>query len=181
MQVFEMLDYEHRLIGQALQVARGCARRLAQPGARMEPVVQELADFYSHFVSECHQIKEFQLFIRLLQKGRSYVIAPIASLHAEHGRCAQLSEALASAWCCAQEGQAGACELVSGYLTDYVALMQEHLVKEDRFYQVTQPILEAADQAELKSVFERLERETLGEAEHRRYCEWATQAAGLYA
>ena len=62
MNVFEILDYEHQLIGHALQAAQGCARRLAQPGAQMEPLVQELADFSSHFVSECHQVKRVQSF-----------------------------------------------------------------------------------------------------------------------
>lgn len=175
MNVFEILDYEHQLIGHALQAAQGCARRLAQPGAQMEPLVQELADFSSHFVSECHQVKEFNLFIRLLQKGRSYVIAPITGLHDEHSRGAQLSAALEQAWCCAQEKQAGTCELAAGYLADYVALMQVHLTKEDRFYKVTQPILEAVDHTGLKLLFEKVEEETLGVEGYARYCQWAAQ------
>ncbi len=177
MNIFETLDYEHQLIGKALQVAKTCARRMAVPGATAEPVGQELKGFCFGFVNQCHQVKEFNLFVRLLQKGRSYVIAPITSLHAEHGELARLIGLLEAAWTCAEKGEAGACARVSGYLSEYAALMQAHLVKEDRFYKLTSTALEAADQATLQTDFERLDRETLGAEGYGRYCQWAHQAA----
>ena len=178
MNVFESLSYEHKLIANMLEVAQACALRMAQPGAVVEPVGQELTRFCDKFISQCHQVKEFNLFIRLLQKGRSYVIEPIVSLHAEHSRLAQLTGALDAAWRMGTDGQAGACELVVCYLTDYAALQQEHMLKEDCFYRVNESILEAADQAELTAVFNELERKTLGVEGHARYCQWACQTAG---
>jgi len=161
-----------------MELAQALARRMAQPGATTEPLGQELSSFCLKFISQCHQVKEFNLFIRLLQKGRSYVIAPITGLHAEHSRLNQLTVSLDAAWRCAQEGQAGACELVAGYLTNYGVLMQEHLVKEDRFYKLTSSILEAHDLVELKSGFEQLNQEALGQQGHAHYCAWASQQAG---
>jgi hemerythrin-like domain-containing protein len=78
-----------------------------------------------------------------------------------------------------REGQAGAGELVAGYLTDYAALMEAHILKEDRFYKVTEPFLEAADHVELKAVFDKLEQETLGADGHAHYCQWAYQLADM--
>ena len=178
MNIFEVLDYEHRVIAQAMQLAQSFALRLAQPGATTEPLGQELSNFCSKFISQCHQVKEFNLFIRLLQKGRSYVIAPVTGLHAEHSRLVQLTASLDAAWRCAQDGQAGARELMAGYLTEYATLMQEHLVKEDRFYKLTSSILETADLEDLKSGFEQLDHDTLGKHGHAHYCAWAEQQAG---
>jgi hemerythrin-like domain-containing protein len=178
MNIFEILEYEHQAIAPALRVAQSCAQRLAQPGAVADPVGQELIGFCDKFVSQCHQVKEFSLYIRLLQKGRSYVIAPIASLHAEHSRLAQLTESLDAAWRLAMEGQPGACELVAGYLRDYAALMEAHILAENRFYRMSETILGVADLAELKTAFAELDQEALGADGHARYCQWAQQLAG---
>jgi hemerythrin-like domain-containing protein len=178
MNVFEILDHEHQLIGPALKVAQSCALRMGQPGAAADQLGQELIGFCDKFVSQCHQVKEFNLYVRLLQKGRSYVIAPIASLHAEHSRLAQLTESLDAAWRLATEGQPGAGELVAGYLTDYAALMEAHILKEERFYRVTDSILGYSDHVELKATFDRLDQAMLGADGHARYCQWVYQLAG---
>jgi len=178
MNIFEILDYEHQVIAQAMELAQAFAQRMAQPGATAEPLGQELSSFCIKFVSQCHQVKEFNLFIRLLQKGRSYVIAPVTGLHSEHSRLTHLTAAVDAAWRCAQEGQVGACELTAGYLAEYATLMQEHLVKEDRFYKLTSTILESADLEELRSGFEKLDHDTLGKQGHAHYCAWAKQQAG---
>lgn len=175
MNIFEALDYEHQLIANALQLARSCALRMALPDAAAEPAGQELAGFCLDFISQCHQAKEFNLFVRLLQKGHSHVIAPITGLHADHNRFNQLTEALEAAWRCARDEQPGAYALVAGYLADYAALMQEHMQKEERFYLVIQSVLTPADQEELTATFERINSETLGAGGHERYCQWADQ------
>jgi hemerythrin-like domain-containing protein len=61
MNVIEILDHEHQLIVPALIVAQSCALRIAQPGAAMVPVGQELVGFLNTFISQCHQFKEFNL------------------------------------------------------------------------------------------------------------------------
>lgn len=177
MNVFEILDHEHQMIAPALRAAQAYALHMTQPGATVEPAAQELIGFFNKFVSQCHQVKEYHLFIRLLQKGRSYVIAPIATLHAEHSRLARMTEALDAAWQWAADGHAGACELVAGYFTDYAALMDEHLLKEERFYRVTDSILEPADHLKLGAEFDRLEQETLGADRCKSPNQWAFQVA----
>jgi hemerythrin-like domain-containing protein len=179
MPVLEILDYEHQLILQVLKVAHASARRMARHGAAVEPVGQALTGFCDKFISQCHQAKEFNLFRCLLQKERAYVVAPIAHFQAEHNRLAQLTESLGVAWRLTKDGHAGACELVVGYLKDYAALMQAHIRKEDRFFKVTQTLLEPADQLSLKAAFDKLEQEMLGADGHARYCQWAYQLTGL--
>ena len=178
MNVMEILDHEHQLIAPALQVAQAYARRLALPGAVADPVGFELVGFLDKFVSQCHQTKEFVLFVSLLRKGHASVTSPVAGLHAEHSRLAQLTEALAVAWQMLVDGQMGSGELVAGYLADYAALLQEHLLKEERFYKVTHAVLAAEDHSELKAVFEKVEQETLGADGYSRYSRWASELAG---
>jgi len=177
MNVFDILDHEHQMIAPALRAAQAYALRMAHPGASVEPAAQELIGFFNKFVSQCHQVKEYHLFICLLQKGRSYVIAPIASLHAEHSRLARMTESLDAAWQWGVDGHAGACELVAGYFTDYAALMDAHILKEDRFYRVTESILETADHLELGAAFDRLEQETLGADRYKDYGKWTYRVA----
>ena len=68
--------------------------------------------------------------------------------------------------------------LVAGYLTDYAALMETHILKEERFYRVTDSILGGSDHAELKATFDRLDEAALGADGHARYCQWVYQLAG---
>jgi hemerythrin-like domain-containing protein len=178
MNAFERLDYEHQLILPVLRLARTCAQRMAQPGAVADLMGQELIGFLGKFISQCHQVKEFNLFIRLLQKGRSYVIAPITNLHAENSELARIAESLDSAWGRARQGQAGACELVAGCFEAYAVLMEAHILKEDRFYRVIDTILDTIDLLDLKATFDQIEQETLGLGGHEHYRQWALQFAG---
>jgi len=178
MNIFEILDHEHQLITPALKVVKSCAVRIAQSGATVEPVGIELVGFLDKFISHCHQAKEYNLYLRLLKKEHAQILTPIVTLHAENSRLAQLTESLDASWRMVTDGQAGAGELVAGYFTDYASLMQAHLQKEERFYKVVAPILEATDHLELTATFDKLEQETLGAEGHERYCQWAYKLAG---
>jgi hemerythrin-like domain-containing protein len=178
MNIFEILDHEHQLIAPALKEAKSCALRITQSGATVEPVGLELVGFLDKFISQCHQAKEYSLYLRLLKKEHAQILTPIVTLHAENSQLAQLTESLDASWRMVMDGLAGASELVAGYFTDYAALMQAHLQKEDRFYKVVEPILEATDHIELKATFDKLEQETLGAEGHERYCHWAYKLTG---
>ena len=175
MNIFEILGFEHQLISNALQLARAYARRMAYPGAVAEPEGQALAGFCLSFISRCHQAKEFNLFVRLLQYGHSEVIAPITGLHAEHHRLDELTAALDAEWRCAPADQAGAYARMAGHLSNYAALMEAHMLKEERFYLVIESSLTPADHAALAATFGQIDQETLGAGGHTRYCQWAGQ------
>jgi len=173
MNAIEILEYEHQLILDVLRMAQAQARLLAISDNM--PVSKEpgMADFCAKFISRCHHAKEFELFVTLLQKGRSYVIGPITSFRAEHSHLCQLTASLAVVWKLRDEGQAGAAQVVAEYLTDYAGLMHDHIQKENRFYQVVSEILDDTDHLAIKAAFDRLDGETLGTDGHDRYCRWA--------
>jgi len=178
MNVFEQLEQEHQLISEVLKIAGPQAQRQTPAGAEANPVGRELTEFCERFVSKCHQAKEFNLFLRLLQKGGSSVIVPIIGFHTEHTRLARMAGSLGVVWSLTAEAPTGDWALASGYLADYVALLLTHLAEEDRFYQANRTVLEAYDLADLGVVFDQLEQTMLGAGGYQRYCRWAKQLMG---
>ena len=160
-----------------LQVGQSLARRMALPGASVEPIGLELTGFCEQFVSDYHQAKEFHLFTCLLRSRHSVLITPIVGLHYEHSKLTQMSESLTVAWRLTTEGLVGGCELCAGTLADYVALLQAHLLKEDRFYGVVAHLLDDSDQAQLGAAFAQLELATATAGGHERYVRWAVDQA----
>ena len=154
------------------------ARRMALPGASVEPIGLELTGFCEQFVSDYHQAKEFHLFTCLLRSRHSVLMTPIVGLHYEHSKLTQMSESLTVAWRLTTEGLVGGCELCAGTLADYVALLQAHLLKEDRFYGVVAHLLDDSDPALLDAAFVQIEQETVATDGQERYVPWAVcQAA----
>lgn len=178
MNIFEVLAYEHALIAKVMQVGQSLARRMALHGAIAEPVGADLTGFCEQFTSHYHQAKEFRLFIALLNSRHSARITPIFGLHHEHSQLSQLTGSLTVAWQLIAERQAGGCELFAGYLADYVSLMQEHLLRENRFYAVVAHLLDDSDPALLDAAFVQIEQETVATDGQERYVPWAVcQAA----
>ena len=173
MSAIEILEYEHQLILDVLSMAQNRVRLLAVADNQSKAKDSRLPDFCAKFICRCHHAKEFELFVTLLQKGRSYVIGPITMFHSEHSRLGQLSASLAVTWRLMDEGHADAPWVVAEYLNDYVGLMRAHLQKEKRFYQVVSEILDDNDHLAIKAAFDKLDGEILGAEGHDQYCRWA--------
>lgn len=162
MNAFEVLDYEHQVMSPALTRARSIAVCMARPSPDTEQVAAKLIVFFQVFISQRHERKEHALFLYLMRKGLSFVVAPIAGFNEEHFRLHELTDALAAAWRVGLHNGGGSRARVAQYLADYAALMQAHILKEDRFYRVTKSILDAADLLDLKTAFEKIDQGTSG-------------------
>ena len=173
--IFEILESEHRLVAKVLTVAHSCIPSMAQPGAAVQPVSPELIGFCGQFVSRYHLPREFELFRCLQRKGCASITAPMRGLLAEHGRLALLTGMMeASCWLNAAD-QPGASTRVAGYLSDYIALTQEHMLKEDRFIRTAFSLVDSFDQTALAVAFEKLEQDLPGAAQRAHYVQWAQQ------
>ena len=172
MNVIEILEYEHQLILGVLWVLQD---RIT--GIKNDlPVADEpaVADFCAKFIGACHCAKEFELFMKLLQKNSTSIfIGPVTSFHTEHNQLCQQTSALTVAWRLKAERQPGAGQVVADYLTAYINFMRPLIKKENYFYELVVDVLDAADHQELKNVFDKLDGEVLGPTGHDQYCRWA--------
>jgi len=172
MNVLEILEYEHQLIQGVFWVMQPQIPVIKND----VPVANEseVADFCAKFIGTCHCAKEFELFVKLLQKEPSPIIAgPVSSLHTEHNQLRQQTSALTVAWKLKTEQQPGAGQRVAEYLAAYIDLMNELIKKENYFYESVDSVLGDTDQLELKDAFDKLDGELLGAGGHDRYCRWA--------
>ena len=172
MNVLEILEYEHQLILGVLWVMQ--ARVPAIEADRPIANESEVVDFCARFIGECHCAKEFELFVRLLQKTQSSIfIGPVTSFHTEHDQLCQQTSALTVAWKLKTTRKPGAGQMVAEHLNAYTNLMRALIKKENYFYEIVGSVLDDADQLELKGAFDKRDDEVLGTGGHDHYCRWA--------
>lgn len=168
MQALEVLMQEHRAIEHGLAVLEAAAHRLER-GERVPPdKLAALLEFFRVFADKCHHAKEEGLlFPELEARGMPREGGPIGVMLSEHeeGRAlqAQMRDALAADDGAARRQFVGAAHR-------YIALLRQHIQKEDNvLFKMAQGFLSADDDRRLTEVFERHEREEVGEGEHERF------------
>jgi len=179
MRTTDDLKQEHRLIESVLSALE---RSIQEPG-RGSPVShdfgEKLLDFLRGFVDRCHHAKEERyLFKRLESRGISRETGLLSEILHEHGEGRAHVRALASSWPGAAEGDLPASNTFTEHARAYAKLLRVHIDKEDnRLFPIADQTLSGADDAELMDLFERLEREEIGEGVHEKYHQWAHAAA----
>jgi hemerythrin-like domain-containing protein len=150
---------EHRLIEQALGSLEAYAGQV-RAGAPMErAVVGEYADFLRGFTDGCHHGKEEDiLFRRLLERGFTRESGPLAVMFHEHEvgrRHVRVFTEIALRPETAVAADAG--EFLDS-ASDYVPLLRQHIVKEDRIlYPMALQVLTAPEFDAMSSQFEEFE------------------------
>jgi hemerythrin-like domain-containing protein len=160
---------EHRTIERMLRIVSNATDRL-EKGQRVEKELWvDASDFLRNFADKCHHAKEEkQLFMKMMERGVSGEVGPIAVMLREHedGRAhvRHITEISAH-----QMGPAETQELVK-QSRGYVELLTQHIKKEDQvLYPMANQILTPDDQEELKEGFEKVEKDIMGEGAHERY------------
>lgn len=160
---------EHRVIERMLRLVSKAADKLENG----EKVDKELwagaSDFLKNFADKCHHAKEEKLlFVKMMQRGMSGEVGPIAVMLREHedGRAHVRRIAALSAGNLDKKDSA---ELIR-HSRGYVELLSQHIQKEDSvLYPMANQILTSDDQEELVEGFEKVEEEIMGRGTHERY------------
>jgi len=163
------LMIEHRVIERMLNIVSKAADRLE----KNEKVEQELwvsaSDFLRNFADKCHHAKEEKLlFVKMMERGVSGEVGPIAVMLREHqdGRAhvRKITELSTE-----EMGPKEIQELLK-HSRGYIELLTQHIQKEDRvLYPIANQILTSDDQEELQEGFEKVENEIMGAGTHERY------------
>jgi len=168
MKATEELKKEHRGIDLMLRVLSAVADKLGRGEPLHTPHVDGIMEFLTIFVDKCHHGKEEEfLFPALEAVGVPREGGPIGVLLGEHeqGRrlVARLKEFVAG--CQSGDQQAGAG--FQSVVKDYVALLNQHITKEDAvLFPMADARLDAKQDADLFEAFEQLERERIGAGRH---------------
>ncbi len=152
-----------------LAVVSKAADRLEMGETTDYKVFVGAADFFKNFADRCHHGKEEKLlFEKLIQRGMSGEVGPIAVMLREHedGRMhVRKMDELAGV-----KRDAKTTNELIRHTRGYVELLSQHIQKEDNvLYPMANQILTSEDQEDLREGFEKVEEEIMGPGVHERY------------
>lgn len=168
MKAMDILVEEHRVIERVLDLLEAAAKKL-ESGQYVPPEFFLLAvDFMRGYADGCHhQKEEGVLFVRMQAQGISTDGCPLGVMLAEHALGRQYTRALLTA---AQDLHAGDMSAVGRAIQSsrsYVALLRQHIFKEDN---ILFPLAEQVIPAEAHSeIWEDFERAELEDGAHEKY------------
>jgi hemerythrin-like domain-containing protein len=178
MKATTILKLEHREIERVLAALEEACDRL-EAGRPPGPLFFEQAmDFIRTFADRCHHHKEEDLlFTTMVERGFAREGGPIAVMLAEHEQGRAEVRRLSAAVARMGAGEEGTeAELVASARA-YVALLSDHIRKEDLvLYPLADSVLTPADDEELVRRFDEVDAE-LGHKAHERYTHLATSLA----
>lgn len=167
----EELVNEHNGIKRMLRILEEVARRLEAGEQVAVADLEAMVDFVRTFADRCHHGKEEDLlFVAMEEAGIARQGGPIGVMLHEHTLGRGYVRGMAEGIAAYQAGNTSAAAQIAENGRGYVALLTQHIHKEDNIlYPMADRILTAAKQAELLEGFEQIERERVGPGKHEAY------------
>lgn len=171
MKATDILKQEHRIIERMLTSLEQITDRLEQGGEVKPQFFVAAADFAAEFADGCHHRKEENgLFQAMIERGMPRDAGPIAVMLAEHEQGRVYTQAIRTGAERLRAGEADARLQVILNARGYIALLRQHITKEDTIlFRLADQALPAADQERLAEEFERIAREEAGPGSHQKY------------
>jgi hemerythrin-like domain-containing protein len=165
-----------------LKVMEAMAQRLA---AGENVAIQDLAEvleFLQVFADKCHHGKEEGwLFPAMVAGGFPKEGGPLSVMLADHDTGRSYLREIKAAVEDYQKGDSSLVPKLAQNLRQYVALLTEHIDKEDKIlYPLADEVLTPAKQRELVAAFEKLEIDKIGEGQHEEFHRLLERLEGVY-
>jgi hemerythrin-like domain-containing protein len=167
----EILREEHRVIERVLTALETAANRLNAGDPVRPDVFLQAADFISGFADGCHHRKEEGvLFPAMRAAGIPGEGGPIGVMLSEHEEGRRLTRAMRAAAERLAVGDTEASAQVVNNALHYVALLRQHIAKEDNvLFPMADQAISGPAQREVSKAFERVEHEETGQGVHERF------------
>ncbi|NOX57168.1 MAG: hemerythrin [Planctomycetes bacterium] len=178
----DVLRAEHRVIQQVL----GCLERMAQKAQSEETLdiqsAKSAIDFFRTFADRCHHGKEeAHLFPAMEAKGFPRDGGPTGVMLYEHEQGRSHIREMDAAVDAVATGDSAALRRFIRHALAYIELLRAHIDKEDHcLFPMADQAFGESDQQQLREVFERVEREEIGEDVHQRYVALANELADRF-
>jgi hemerythrin-like domain-containing protein len=155
----DVLSQEHRVIESRLDRLEQEIAAIQRSGPFVRATFDEALDFFRNFADGCHHAKEEKLlFPRMAARGVPEHGGPIGVMLAEHDQGRSYLRAVRDNLAAAEQGSAEALRAVSENASGYIALLRQHIMKEDNIlFRMAKMVLNPADVAELSSQFAAVE------------------------
>jgi len=178
----EILSSEHRVIEQVLDCLERIAETCLNDGRLDKTSAGQSLEFFRNFADRCHHGKEeTHLFPAMEAKGFPRDGGPTGVMLYEHDQGRAFIRAMAAATESAAAGDAEAINRFVAAAQGYVALLRQHIEKEDHcLFAMADRAFTAEDQQRLLEAFERVEREHIGAGTHEKYLRAADELAKRY-
>jgi len=167
----DTLKHEHQIIFLVLDAAQREAASIEASRKIDAAAVGRLVDFFRNFADRCYRARdEGHLFKAIERRGFLIEGGPIAVMLPEHEEGRRRIAAAASDMEKASAGDPQAVRAVRENLLAYVALLRQHIEKEDTvLYVMADRVLTEQDQDELAEAVEKVEAEEVGRGVHKKY------------
>lgn len=171
MQATEILMQEHRVIEQVLNTLLSAAQEVEKGAAVRPSFFLDAADFIRGFADGCHHHKEEGVLFKMMEThGMPVEGGPVGVMLHEHELGRQFTRGMRAAAEKWEKGDESARAEVVENAAAYVALLRQHIVKEDQIlFPMANRVIPVNEHAEVLSGFEHVEHEETGEGVHEKY------------
>lgn len=130
--ITQALVQEHRLILRMLDVLQHRAELTAKGAYDNYRFYLQAVDFIRNYADRFHHAKEEDvLFVALVKNGMPRENSPVAAMLMEHDQGRRFVAGMEEAACAALAGKPGQNGLIAENALGYVALLREHISRED--------------------------------------------------
>ena len=182
MKAIDILMSEHRIIERVLDALETAARRL-ESGLPVPPeYFLDAADFIAGFADGCHHRKEEGvLFVELAASGMPADQGPIGMMLDEHEQGRAFTRAIREAARRLAEGDPDARRTLISNARGYVALLRDHITKEDEvLFPMADQLIPAGRHDQVLAGFARVEHLDAGPGAHQKYLDLADRLTALW-
>lgn len=178
----EELIQEHNAIKLMLAVMNKIVENLRHNKAVELKDIEDIVNFLKTFADKCHHGKEETvLFPELVAVGIPSENGPVGVMLYEHTQGRAYIQAIqdgAHNW---EKDHDTSAEAIAGAMSSYIALMQNHILKEENIlFVMANQRLAQQTQKEISEKFEQIEENVVGHGVHEQFHELLTKLKAKY-